>query len=364
MKYYSLKEIKKKKAQYNVIFGERSNGKTFAILAEILQRFVDTGEQGALIRRMQEDFRGANSAKTSFDGINKSGLVSKLTHGNYDRVIYDAGAFFLARPDEENEGKIIKHNIPVVIAFWLTGAEHIKSSNHDNITTIFFDEMLARRGYLPDEWGLFTSVVSTIVRSRNNVTIYMAGNTVTKYCPYFAEMGLHKAKTMPEGHIDVYEYGDSGLRVAVERTAHDPAGKASDVYFAFNNSPRLAMITQGGWEMELYPHCPTKFLPKHVRFSFFVIFDGETLQGDVVNVDGKKFLFIHRKTTPIKDQKRDIVYQQDIDPRPNYRRKLSRDRSEIGRKLYDFFLSEKVFYQDNEVGEIVRNYLIWSDSDK
>ena len=31
-KYYSLDAIKKKNATYNVIFGERSNGKTYALL--------------------------------------------------------------------------------------------------------------------------------------------------------------------------------------------------------------------------------------------------------------------------------------------------------------------------------------------
>ena len=30
--YYTLTEIKKKKAQYNLIIGKRSNGKTYSIL--------------------------------------------------------------------------------------------------------------------------------------------------------------------------------------------------------------------------------------------------------------------------------------------------------------------------------------------
>ena len=32
---------------------------------------------------------------------------------------------------------------------------------------------------------------------------------------------------------------------------------------------------------------------------------------------------------------------------------------EIGRKLWNFFRDEKVYYQDNDVGEIIRNYLIF-----
>ena len=51
IRYYSLTEILKRNAHYNVIFGERSNGKTYAVLLYALKKFVDTGEQFAYVRR-------------------------------------------------------------------------------------------------------------------------------------------------------------------------------------------------------------------------------------------------------------------------------------------------------------------------
>ena len=57
-KYYRLDNILKKEAQYNIIFGERSNGKTFAVLEHGLKLFAETGKQLAIIRRWKEDFRG------------------------------------------------------------------------------------------------------------------------------------------------------------------------------------------------------------------------------------------------------------------------------------------------------------------
>lgn len=57
-KFYSLTKILNKKADYNIIFGERSNGKTYAALLYGLKRFVSTGEQMAYIRRWREDLRG------------------------------------------------------------------------------------------------------------------------------------------------------------------------------------------------------------------------------------------------------------------------------------------------------------------
>jgi len=45
------------------------------------------------------------------------------------------------------------------------------------------------------------------------------------------------------------------------------------------------------------------------------------------------------------------------DPRPNYYVSLLRPVDEISKQIIVFFKKEKVFYQDNEVGEIVRNYI-------
>ena len=42
-KYYSLKKINAKNATYNIIFGERSNGKTYATLNLSLQKYFKDG---------------------------------------------------------------------------------------------------------------------------------------------------------------------------------------------------------------------------------------------------------------------------------------------------------------------------------
>lgn len=54
-KFYSLENIKKTGATYNVIFGERSNGKTYSVLLEGLKEYVKHGGQLAIVRRWKED---------------------------------------------------------------------------------------------------------------------------------------------------------------------------------------------------------------------------------------------------------------------------------------------------------------------
>ena len=185
----------------------------------------------------------------------------------------------------------------------------------------------------------------------------MLGNTVNKYCPYFKEMGLKHVTEMQQGAIDLYTYGTSKLKVAVEYCKPASAkGKASDMYFAFDN-PSLAMITGGVWEIDMYPHCPRKYKRNNVVFTFYINFDDNLLQCEVVSLPDCHFIFIHEKTTPIKDDNKEIIFTDVFDPRPNFFRNMMKPSTPVGRRIAEYFRTDKVFYQDNEVGEIVRNYI-------
>lgn len=354
-KFYSLNRILAKKAQYNVIFGERSAGKTTAILQRGIEIYAKTGKQMAYIRRYSDDFTGKRGQQL-FADIVQRGEIKRLTSGEWTDVYYYGSRWYFCAYDEK--GKRYSDEKPFCYGFSLSAMEHDKSVSYPDVTTIFFDEFLTRSVYLQDEFVLFCNVLSTIIRHRDDVTIFMAGNTVTKYCPYFAEMGLTEIKTMEPGKIDVYTYGESKLLVAVEYAEPTAKGKQSDVYFAFKN-PKLKMITSGKWEMGIYPHCPCKFVPADVVFTFFIYFEGDLLQADIVIKDNYQFVFIHRKTTPIKNPEDDIVYSPDVSARPNWIRRINKPRTDLEKFVTEFFVKEKVFYQSNDIGEIVNNYLKW-----
>lgn len=358
-KFYSLKNILARDAQYNVIFGERSNGKTYAVLKYGVERFAESGEQLAIVRRWQDDFTGKRGG-TMFDALVSNGEISKITKGEWTGVYYYGSKWFFCRYDED--GKRINCEKPFAYGFAISTMEHDKSTAYPEITTICFDEFLTRTAYLPDEFVLFMNVCSTIIRYRTNVKIFMLGNTVNRYCPYFKEMGLTHVKEMQPGSIDVYRYGDSELKVAVEYTLPNKDGKESDFYFAFDN-PKLFMITGGAWEIDIYPHCPVKYTPAEVVYTYFIEFSGDLLQCEIVCHDDLYFTFIHRKTTELKHPENDLIYSTEYSPRPNYRRNITRPMSTLEKKIVEHFKKDKIFYSDNEVGEIVRNYLIWCGKD-
>lgn len=354
-KYYNLKTILSKNCIYNVIFGERSNGKTYAVLKHGIENYSKNGEQTAVVRRWEEDFKGKRGS-VMFNALVSNNEVSKITKGEWNGVYYYGSKWYLCRTNED--GTRETDPTPFAYGFSITSMEHDKSTSYPNVTTICFDEFLTRSSYLPDEFVLFMNVVSTIIRQRTNVKIFMLGNTVNKYCPYFSEMGLTHIKEMKQGDIDIYTYGDSKLTVAVEYCKPNKQGKESNSYFAFNN-PKLSMITGGSWEIDIYPHCPVKYLPKEILFTYFIDFDGELLQCEIILHENIMFTFVHKKTSELKNPDIDLIYSTKNDPRPNWKRRITKPTTDIEKRIVSFYNKEKVFYQDNETGEIMRNYLIW-----
>ena len=354
MKYYSLNKINKKDATYNVIFGERSNGKTYATLKQALENYFDNGSQFAYIRRWSVDVQ-PKRMNNLFNAIIEDGYLEKLSGGKFTAIFYRTGRFYLCTYNDK--GKPIYNEEDVIgYAFSLSENEHNKANSYPKVTTIIFDEFLTNKIYLPDEFILFMNTVSTIVRQRTNVKIYMLGNTVNKFCPYFKEMGLTNILSMKQGSIDLYTYGESKLKVAVEYADSKKKFKKNNFYFAFNN-PKLKMITGGAWELNIYPHAPVKWLPKNIIFTYFIDFNDNIYQCEIINKDNNVFTYIHEKTTPIKNPDKDIIYTLDYNPKINYNVNILKPLTDYQQKITWFYTHDRVYYQDNNVGDAINNYL-------
>lgn len=356
--YYNLKKILELNADYNLIIGERSNGKTYACLKHCLQEYWDSGckKQFAYIRRWKEDVIGKR-AEQVFAALITNGEVSKITKGEYSTIKYAAGKFTLSNWDDEKQ----KHKPtrkPFCFCFSLSEMEHDKSTSYPQIANIVFDEFITRRYYLPDEFILFMNVVSTIVRDRKIDRIFMLGNTVNKYNPYFENFGIKK--DLEQGKVIEYNFGKTIL--AIEYCASNEKSKVdSNRYFSFDN-PKLEMIKGGKWELDIYPHIPydMSILYSDIRFTFYLKFDGNLLEGNLVSKPNACFIYFHRKTTEIKDAERKLIFTLEHDVNPLHRRDIMKPIDDVGKAIARMFATDKVFYQSNEIGEIVRNYLVQS----
>lgn len=357
--FYNPSAILSKHATYNVIFGERGNGKTYSILKLGLKNFCSNREQMAIVRRWKEDIRGRR-AQDIFSALNENNEIYRLSNGEFTGITYFSGKFYACTYDENNKPVYNMETDCIATAFALSDNEHNKSISYPKITTILFDEFItgSSGGYFPDEFVSFMNTVSTIIRQRTNVTIFMLGNTVNRYCPYFNEMGLKHVKEQKQGTIDVYTYGESKLKVAVEYCSSLKKQKKNNFYFAFDN-PKLEMITSGAWELDIYPHLPkeAKYRPKDVVFTYFIIFDGSVYQCEIVEIKNTMFTYIHEKTTPLKDTENDLIYTLDHNIRLNYVRNIMKAQNKLQERIQWFYKTDRVFYQDNSVGDAISNYL-------
>ena len=346
---------------YIIVYGERSNGKTFGALLCAIIRYFLYGEFFAYVRRWDEDFKPKAMSRL-FGGLEKCGVIEYLSGGAWNHIVHRSRMFYLATWDEN--GNEVVDNQPIGYGFALTQMEHDKGGNYpQNVTTIIFDEFLTRGMYLPDEMTLFSNVLSTVLRDDGEAKIWMLGNTVSKFCPYFREMGLVHIKSMQIGDIQQYTGTREDCTIVVYWSDGLPDGKQTDKYFAFDN-PKLKMITEGRFETAIYPHCPFDIGAADIVFTFFVLFYDDLLRGDVIARDGSEFIYFTPKTTPLKYPDEELIYSDRFDSRMNWRRRITRPMTFTEKAIINLIRAEKVYYADNETGEIMRNYLQWCNSEK
>lgn len=373
IKYLSLTNMLKIPAQYYLIWGERSNGKSFAVKEIGFDDYVKNGNKMAIIRRQDIDIEAKTSSKVWSDFVDnptRGNLVAEKTGGLWNDIWFWRGAWYLSKWSDD--GRRIREPEPFCYAFAISIQEHYKSTSYPNVKTVLFDEFLTRTFYLNDEFVSYTNLLSTIIRDRDDVRIFMCGNTVNKYNPYFKEMGLTNAEKIQKGEMQLYEFAtmhkNKHLRIVCYYSdLPSKTGKPSDIYFAFDN-PKLQMITQGVWELALYPHLPYKYKPMDIMFTYFIKWEQQILQCEIISIDVEgesvNFTYIHNKTTPIQNENHDLIFSTEYNPLFNWRRKLTQPQDLVGKKIKFFFDHDKVFYQDNEVGEVVRNYLNWCKTDR
>lgn len=357
-KYWDIKPIKKIPAQYRIVYGERSNGKTYGLLKSCIEDYIKNGHQFGYVRRWPDDIR-ARKMQQLFASLCANGEISKLSNGAWNGVKYKFGKFYLTASNEEDT---VEDETPFCFTFAISSMEHDKSIAYPGIRTIVFDEFISRERYIQDEFTLFMNVLSSIIRERDDVDIWMLGNTVSKNCPYFREMGLKHIYQQQPGTIDTYQYkkNNNVMLIAVEY-CKNLSSKKSDKYFIFDN-PKMEMITGGAWELAIYPHIFEKYKPKQVMFTFFINYREVLLQCEIV--EGRKgvFIFVHLKTTPLQERDDDLIYSIEPSANPNYRVDITRPEYSVEKKIVHLITTERICFQDNEVGEVFNDYLKWCRS--
>ena len=362
--YWNPKEIDSTKAIYRMIIGQRSNGKSYSTLKKAIEAYFKDGTPSAYIRRYAEEIRPKNISELLSPHYK---LIEKLSKGKYNACYYRSNQFILCYIDKET-GEITQRDSQAIIyTLALNTWNTSKGQDRGQLGYIIFDEFMTRDLYLKDEFVTFANIISSLVRDRNINAIYMLGNTVNKYCPYFEEMGLYHVQEQEQGTIELYTYNNKDLTVAVEYCATAEATKDVTKYYAFDN-PQLDMITNGNWEEAKYQRlCRTEMTTNKetLKFKFFVDFNNHLVVGEIHKKGINTILLFHKfgnSNYKIKDK--DFVWTDKPTTTP-YRQNSFRFGPDPAKTIIqNLFLQKKDYYDTNTTGEIINNFLKWSGAKK
>lgn len=208
-KYYSYKKgILQHDFDYNFIVGGRSNGKTTGYQLEVaLPNYLSNKEQFVKIVRTNDDT--VPLLNEDWIDVNvKNKLKDKgLTYVYYRKTFYigtikDYNDYGLKKFVQE-KADIWGYVIP------LSQQARYKSSDRSKVSTIVFDEFAITEEYmyLPNEVEQLMSLISTIIRSRDNVKVFFIGNALSLKNPYFDYFGIDASK-LKSGNI--YSFAQCG----------------------------------------------------------------------------------------------------------------------------------------------------------
>lgn len=353
--YYDRTAIDETGAAYRLIIGQRSNGKTYSVLKTIIEQYFDEGKRSAYIRRYSEEITPKN-IQLLFSQDSFIQLIIERSEGHYNGTFYRANCFYLCFYNEE--GKIeAKDNTPFCITRAVNTWETTKGQDAGELHLICYDEFATRSGYLNDEFVKFCNLLSSLIRDRKDCVIYMLANTVNQYCPYFEEMGLKDVDKMKQGEICVYSYDKSDLTVAVEYCDKvEATKKTASKYFAFENA-QIQMITSGAWEIKKYARAPYPIHEEDILKRFYIRFGEQLVCGEIILKKTDLFIFFRRQTKDIEIDELTPYYSNEFTTSRCHVKYIKDCPTELHKLIKDLILKNSMCFANNDVGEIVRNWL-------
>lgn len=236
--YYSLDHILQHKSSYYVIIGERSNGKTYSVKSHMLKKQRGGGGKFLYLRRKHKYITRQKMYKLFND-------MEDLCVDIYDSTIQY----------KNDIGFYVETDSGIDVLGYCTSIEDamdFKGVPFNDVTTIFFDEFMDYT-YFEDEIRRFLNIISTVVRNRENLEIFMVANTISRYCPYFELLRVEVQK-LQQGKIHILNH-KGGVSVAVEycKSLSINSGSKKEKkhkYLGFDDNENVKMILYGEFEQK------------------------------------------------------------------------------------------------------------------
>lgn len=176
MMWYDYGKIFSYKKFLNIILGERGVGKTYGAKKFVLRQFLFKNKESVWVRRTQEEID--RTCKTWLNDIGQ-----EFTEYKFSMIDY---VLYLVQENEKTKTKMLT---PIVYFIALSAQEKYKSTSFPNVDFMFFDEFLAKKSYLKDEFFHFCELIETVFRQRSG-RIVLSANALSTANPYFSSFNI------------------------------------------------------------------------------------------------------------------------------------------------------------------------------
>lgn len=361
-KYYSLQDILKTNCTFNILLGQKGNGKSYAVkdyLLYIAYHEADpfTGKpepeyQFGYFRRWDLENTAGNVEQYFADFIlNDDGRerIKEITEGEYSTIVCWQKKIYFANIDEK--GKAIRGKL-IGYSFSVARTTKYSSLAYPLIGRGVYEEFITTEGYQPNEPSKLVILLSTIFRRRDG-KLFLVGNTMSRDCPYFSEWQLVNVPRQKQGTIDIYhQKTDSGeISIAVENC--DQIQMENKLIIG----RRTKMITSGQWDSEEQPHLPEPLEHYIIKHVFFIRSELLTYMGRILKKGPELLLYICPHTRDIKDPEHTRILERGFDLNILHNSRLLTDKLKYDLIISEMIRLDRICYSDNLTGTEFKSLL-------
>ena len=263
--HYNIDNILNKNTLFNLIFGEKSGGKSYQAKTKLLiKNYLVTGKRFILLRRWRDEIKNLNIEKY-FSDID----IQSFTGGKYDSISSYRGEIFFSKYDSEKCKCIRCEKIGYAIA--LSQEQNFSSVSFLDVNVILFEEFMSRTNYLANECEKLMIFYDTVDRKRGACKLWLLGNTISRACPYITKWSLlNTINNMPKGSIVEVPINDN-LTLSIEYCM--PTGQTA---YALGDS--VSMIEGGDWLSNPQPTLSFSYKNTYIKKILTIVIEMKTFK--------------------------------------------------------------------------------------
>lgn len=347
IKHYNIDNLVACNADFNILYGERSNGKSYQLkYKRAVIKYLETGKRFILLRRYREDIT-TSSIEQYFGDVD----VERLTKGKYNCITVYRKQIFLSIFNSDTFKTTRGEKIGYAIA--LSTEQHYAGHSYLDVEDIIFEEFMARESpYLSNEPDRLMHLYCTVDRKRCTTKLWLVGNSISRVCPYIYEWGLHNIiSKQKQGTIETLEIPSTDsdiVKVAIEFC--ESTGTSSHT-IGFNKN----MMNDGTWQSLPQPHLPKSYKDYKVIYRFIFQYQDFRFISELLQDKEEKekicwFIYPMRQNAEIR--KNQLVISDKVKIDRNWQRNIYDITlpNENLKRILGTFREDMIFYASDLVG--------------